>query len=107
MANMNASANLPIDVVAGTSPPVFRWRQAVHTMNGTAHQECEGMLPASCERAVETLVGIAKQALMDNAMLRGQVDAMNKRTTEPERIAKTPTTTTPTQTPSLPNRNRR
>lgn len=85
--------NLPIDIVPNTNPPKFKWRNAVHTMNGTATQDCEGMLPPSCERAVEDLISVTKQALKDNAMLRGQVEAMTKKNEPiPQRIAETLTT---------------
>lgn len=61
--------NLPIDIVANTSPPRFRWRQTVETPVGTRVQEYDGVLPPSMEQAVEALVQIAKQLEKDNAAL--------------------------------------
>lgn len=62
---------LPIDVVPGTDPPVFRWSYM--------GQDHEGQAPPAMERAVERVVTIAKQLLADNAALRGQVDGMTER----------------------------
>ncbi len=72
---------LPIDVVPGTNPPRFRWRTTVSTMDSAGHrvQDCEGALPSSVEVAVAKLVEVAKEALKDNAMLRGQVTVMTER----------------------------
>lgn len=76
---MSDAAQLPINMVPNTDPPVFRWRHTVSTISGVTTQECEGQLPPSVEGAVKTLIGIAKQALMDNAGLRGQVQGMADR----------------------------
>lgn len=63
--------NLPIDVVAGTNPPVFRWKQVVNTLagSGTKLQACEGKLPASVEGAVANLIAYAKQLERENKEL--------------------------------------
>lgn len=90
---------LPIDVVPNnTNQLTFRWRTV--GVGSIPPQDCEGMLPPPIERAVADLVVIAKQALMDNAMLRGQVEAMtNRLNKEDERIAETPTPPSPTPAP--------
>lgn len=63
--------NLPIDVVPNTNPPLFKWTQVV----GGVVQQCEGMLPPSCESAVAALVKVAKDALSRNLELRVKLDA--------------------------------
>ena len=62
---------LPIDVVLGSSPPRFVWRQVVGTMGGDGHKivEQEGCLPPSVEGAVKELVMLSKR-------LSGQVSAL-------------------------------
>lgn len=70
---------LPIDVVPGTNPPQFRWRQVVDTIAGKRVVNHEGALPPSVERAVETLIGVTKQLLMENAALQGQVKGLEDR----------------------------
>lgn len=70
---------LPIDLVPGTNPPQFRWRQVVDTIAGKRVVNHEGVLPPSVERAVETLVGVTKQLLMENAGLQGQVKLLEDR----------------------------
>ena len=70
---------LPIDVVPGTQPPRFRWKQVVDTPAGRVAQEQEGLLPPSIERAVERLVTVAKQLWVDNVQLRGHVEGMSER----------------------------
>ena len=64
---------LPIDVVPGTNPPVFHWTQLVDTFNGKQVMEYREALPPNVEVAVQRLVSVAKQLLMENAALRGQV----------------------------------
>ena len=71
--------NLPIDVVSGTDPPIFRWKQVVDTIDGKRVVEHESSLPCTVEMAVSRLVTIAKQLLMDNAALQGQVMGMADR----------------------------
>ncbi len=70
---------LPIDVVPNTNPPTFRWTQTVGTLGADAVQDCEGMLPPSCERAVEAVIKIARTALEDNVILRSKMDSLQKR----------------------------
>ncbi len=72
-------ARLPIDVVPGSRPLRFKWRSIVDTPNGRIAQECEGPLPPSVEQSVELLIGVARQLLLDNALLRGQVDGHQRR----------------------------
>ena len=85
-------ADLPIDVVPGTDPPVFKWTQLVDSMSGKQVVEYVQTLPSNVEVAVQRMVTIVKQLLMENAGLRGQVDALNDRIgcpIEDKRIAKT------------------
>lgn len=65
---------MPIDVVPGRSPPIFRWRQTVDTPIGKKVVEHEGALPPTAECAVATLIGIAKQLILHNQMLTGTLD---------------------------------
>jgi hypothetical protein len=71
---------LPIDVVPNTHPPIFRWKQTVDAIDGRrVVVQHEGALPPNVEIAVERTIGIAKQLLKDNAVLRGQVQGMSDR----------------------------
>ena len=86
MDSTTAEIQLPIDVVPGKTPPVFRWRQKVSTPTGDRVVYNEGMLPPNIEKAVADLITQAKRVMHDNAMLRGQVDSMSDKlqaTTEP------------------------
>ena len=51
--------NLSIDVVPGTDPPRFRWKQMVQTPAGPYPVDYEGVLPSSVEGAVRTLIATA------------------------------------------------
>lgn len=51
---------LPLDVVPGTYPPRFAWKQRVDTPSGTTLIQNEGTLPASVEEAAFELVTLAK-----------------------------------------------
>ena len=66
--------NLPIDVVPGNVPPVFRWRQLVDTPVGARTVEHEGPLPPSVEVAVKSLIGVAKQLALENKELRRRLE---------------------------------
>lgn len=61
---------LPINMVPGSNPPLFRWRQVVDTPVGKRWIENEGMLPPSVEVAVASLIGIANRLALDNEKLR-------------------------------------
>ena len=69
---------LPIDVVPGTDPPIFKWWQVVDTIAGRDVIKHEGMLPPTVEVAVERIISVAKQSLMENVSLKGQVAALQK-----------------------------
>ena len=73
-----APLKLPIDVVPGSSPPIFRWKHVVHTPWGMSVQDCESSLPPSCEQAVADLIALVKRLQMENTALRLQVDGMDK-----------------------------
>ena len=70
---------LPIEVIPGTDPPIFRWRQLISTPVGKQVVEHIESLPATVEVAVQRLVAVAKQLMMENTALRKQVDGMSKR----------------------------
>lgn len=68
---------LPIDVIAGTSPPCFQWTQYVSTpVNGLTLVNHSGRLPPSVEGAVVALIELAKhQALEIEKLKRAKVSA--------------------------------
>ena len=92
---------LPIDVVPNTNPPLFRWTQVAGT-TGDPVQECEGMLPPSCETAVAALICMAKAAIKDNAMLAGQLEAARRRE-EQQRTQTAPAQVKPHSTAAQPS----
>lgn len=51
---------LPIDVVPGTVPPRFKWKQGISTPAGTQVVEHESSLPPTVEGAVLSLIEFAK-----------------------------------------------
>lgn len=53
--------NLPIDIIPGTNPPKFRWRQTVSTPNGLRVVDHTGNLPPTVEGAVLLLITLARQ----------------------------------------------
>lgn len=72
---------LPIDVVPDTDPPIFRWRQAVDGYGGERVMvDYQEALPPNVEKAVQRLVGVAKQLLMENMALKGQARVAEGRT---------------------------
>ena len=78
---------LPIDVVPGTDPPIFKWWQVVDTVVGRDVIKHESMLPPTVEVAVERIISVAKQSLMENVFLKGQVAALQKRIEEQGKTA--------------------
>lgn len=71
--------NFPIEYIAGSSPPKFRWRQVLGTAVGARTVTHEGMLPTSVESAVKTLLDIARQLYLENAELRLRVAGLAER----------------------------
>lgn len=67
------AVKLPIDVIPGSNPPRFRWRQTIDTPDGRRSVDHEAGLPPTVEVAVVRLIGIAKQLMMEVAALQGQV----------------------------------
>lgn len=61
--------DLPIDVVPGTAPPRFRWKQIVRTPSGAQRVPHEGALPPHIEGAVAALVAEAKRLVDHNKSL--------------------------------------
>lgn len=53
--------DLPIDVIPGTNPPKFRWRQNISTPIGPRVTVQEGTLPASVEQSVLALIVLVRQ----------------------------------------------
>lgn len=70
---------LPIDVIPGTSPPKFRWRQKVSTFDGVRWIECDGPLPASVEDAIVVLIGLVKQQAQEIEGLKRHNDQLSKK----------------------------
>lgn len=66
--------NLPIELIPGTSPPKFRWRQTVTTPIGPITIDQEGLLPPAVDNAVGALITMTRQLLADNEALRKQID---------------------------------
>ena len=66
--------NLPIDVVPGTNPPIFKWRLTIDTVAGPVTSDQEGPLPASVEKSVVLLIQIAKQLIAENEELRNRLE---------------------------------
>lgn len=62
--------NMPIDVVPGSNPPIFRWRQTVETVSGRTTVNHEGTLAAPVESAIVALIKLAKQLAAENDELR-------------------------------------
>jgi hypothetical protein len=59
---MIAETSLPIDVIPGTKPPIFRWKQTVDTPVGRRTVEQEGRVPPSMEAAVMQVIALAEAA---------------------------------------------
>lgn len=50
---------LPIDLIK-SSPPLFKWKQAMHSLGGSRVVEHTGQLPPAVEGAVISLIKLAK-----------------------------------------------
>lgn len=71
---------IPIDVVPGSSPPRFAWRQVIEGLDGERKViDQEGALHPSVEKPVSDLIALTKSLMRDNAMLQGQADSMGDR----------------------------
>ena len=70
---------LPINVVPGRNPPVFRWHQTLDTPAGKRIVEHESGVPVALEVVLVQLIGITKQLMYDNAALQGQLKGLNDR----------------------------
>lgn len=101
------SVRLPIDIVPGTNPPMFRWKQAVSTPNGTSVVDHEAQLPVTVEVSVQRLIRVTKQLLLENAALRGKCEGMAQRIAlfeaEPELVPTAPPPAA-TQPPPAPKK---
>lgn len=80
---------LPITVVPGTNPPIFRWTQTTATPIGQRKVEHEGSLPATIETELVHLIGITKQLMFDNAALRGEIAGMQERAKKATTVVET------------------
>ena len=60
MTARDRAMTLPIDLIPGTRPPRFRWRQTVTTPAGDRVVNYEGVLPPAAEEAVAQLIALAK-----------------------------------------------
>jgi hypothetical protein len=71
---------LPIDVVPGTNPPRFTWKQTVNAIDGKRVIDNNGMLAAGVDFAVQRLINMHKVNVVEcdrlrkeNAELRGKM----------------------------------
>lgn len=87
--------DLPITLVPNTDPPRFRWRQVVSHLGGTATVDHEGTMPPTIEVALALTIGIARQALHECAMLRGECDGLRDRLAEADDPPEAPTVAAP------------
>lgn len=71
-----AAPRLPIEVVPGSRPPKFRWRQRVTTPGGVQWVEHEGVLPATLEDALVLLVDIARHSTSLEDHLRKRAEGL-------------------------------
>ena len=83
--------DLPIDVIPGTTPPRFRWKQVVETMDGRQMVDHEGTLPPSVEGAAANLIAMVKALFAENKELW-------------KRISETPKPSAPVVQPLAPRR---
>lgn len=67
---------LPIEQVPHSNPPRFRWNYVADTPNGKTVVQQEGSLPPSIEVALQRMISITKQLLMENAALHGKIKAL-------------------------------
>lgn len=61
--------DLPIDVVPGSRPRRFRWRQWVDSIVGPRYLDMEGVLPQGVDVAVMSLIDQIKTLCEKNAEL--------------------------------------
>lgn len=90
--------NLPIDIILGSRPPRFRWKQAVSNPFGTFPTiiDHEGTLPPTVEEAVAQLIALAKtQARRLDGALTQIAEMAELRQQELERTTEAPTTSAP------------
>lgn len=69
---------LPIDVIPGTRPVLFRWRQLLDTPIGLKCINHEGPLSPTVESAVADLIGVAKQLEHENVILKMHLDEVKQ-----------------------------
>jgi len=65
---------LPIDVVPGNVPPLFRWHQDAGSPLGQHTVPCEGRLPPGVEDAVVRLIAQVKALQVENARLTEELN---------------------------------
>lgn len=95
---MTAQARLPIDVIPGTIPLSFQWKQRVTTFaDGSQTIDHEGSLPASVELAVVELITLAKTLMGQNSKLRVTLGDMARRLEVMETAQPTPVVRIPSK----------
>ncbi len=62
--------SLPIDVIPGTDPPKFRWRQIVGTVMGDRVMDYESGVPPTLEPALVELIALVKRQAAEIEELR-------------------------------------
>lgn len=73
--------DLPIDVVPGTTPPRFRWKQVVETFSERQVVDHEGSLPPSVEGAVVQVIAMVKVLRAENKELWARITEISKPST--------------------------
>lgn len=68
--------NLPIDMIPGTTPRRFKWRQTVTTPAGPKVVDFDGTLPTTVEESVMLLIGIAKQQAKEIETLKKRYEGL-------------------------------
>lgn len=77
-SSQNRIDELPIDVVKGSRPLTFKWRQTVSTPTGMKVIEHRGSLPASVEDSVLLTIDMVKVLLRENDTLMERIAAQSE-----------------------------
>ena len=64
----------PIDVVPGTNPPQFAWKQVVEDLSGCRHIiNHTGMLSPTVENSVQDIIRLFKMLIKNNSILESKL----------------------------------
>lgn len=81
---------LSIDVVPGTRPRHFRWKQVIETLAGERVVEHEGVLPPAVDDAVLALICLAKYQMKEIENLKKQVIELSSKKVDPPQLQPAP-----------------